>query len=311
MPPVRSLLDQLSLLVGRTLALGEATSSILARLVTILGVLLIGWVTYRLVTGLIERVLRPLSGTTDYSARVQRARTLGPLLSSVARYVVAFIVGMVVLQELGIDVRAIIVSAGVVGLAVGLGAQSLIKDVITGFFILFENLVSVGDVIEVGSHVGVVEAVGLRVTKIRKFSGELRIVPNGELTAFSHHTAAWARAVVEIGVGYDQDVTRALRVLEEVGRRFRVDHPGQVLEPPVAEGILKFGEFDVVLRLHARVAASQKFALELVLRQRIKDAFDAEGIRMPVSRMVVHLAPESSSARPPSTGHDRPTITGN
>ena len=304
----RSLLDQLSLFVGRALALGDATSSILARLVTILGVLLIGWVAYRLVTGLIQRVLRPLEGTTDYSARVQRARTLGPLLSSVARYVVAFIVGMVTLQELGIDVRALIVSAGVVGLAVGLGAQSLIKDVITGFFILFENLVGVGDVVEVGSHVGVVEAVGLRVTKIRKFSGELRIVPNGELTAFSHHTAAWARAVVEIGIGYDQDVTRALRVLEEVGRRFRDDHPGQVLEAPVAEGILRFGESDIVLRLHARVVAVQKFALELALRQRIKDAFDAEGIRMPVSRLVVHLTSESSPALPSPTRPGPPRI---
>ena len=127
----------------------------------------------------------------------------------------AFLVGVVILQEVGIDVRALLVSAGVVGVAIGLGAQSLIRDVIMGLFILLENLIAVGDVIEVGQHTGVVESVGLRVTKIRKFSGELRIIPNGELTAFGHHTAGWARLVVEVPVDYEEDVDRALRVLGE------------------------------------------------------------------------------------------------
>lgn len=291
MPRFRSLLDELSVLIGRALSLGEEGTSALARLITILGVLVLGWVAYHLVTGLIRRLLRPLEGATDYPARVQRARTLGPLMSSAARYLVAFLAGVVILEELGIDVRALIVSAGVVGLAIGLGAQSLIKDLITGFFILFENLVSVGDVIEVGSHAGVVESVGLRVTRIRKFSGELRIVPNGELTAFSHHSAAWARAVVEVGVGHDQDVARALRVLESVGRALREAHPAWVLEPPMAEGILRFGESDLLLRLHARVESGQKHPLELELRRRIKVAFDAEGLRMAAPRMLVHLDP--------------------
>jgi len=287
---VASLLDQLGRLTAQAFALGEGASSAFARMATIAGAIVLGWAAYRIVTGLIRRMLRPLEGATDYGARVQRARTLGPLLSSVARYLVAFIVGVVVLQELGIDVRAVIVSAGVVGLAVGLGAQSVIRDVITGFFILFENLVAVGDVVEVGPHVGVVEAVGLRVTKIRKFTGELRIVPNGELTAFGHHTAGWGRAVVEVGVGYDQDVTRALEALEAVGRAFRDAHPAPVLEPPVAEGILRFGESDVVLRLHARVEATQKGPLELELRRRVKEGLEAAGIRIPFPQRVVHVA---------------------
>ncbi|MGH7318967.1 MAG: mechanosensitive ion channel family protein [Candidatus Rokuibacteriota bacterium] len=291
-----SLLDQLALLLGRALTLGETASVALARLVTILGVLLLGWVAYRIVTALIHRVLRPLEGATDYPARIQRARTLGPLLSSSARYLVAFLVGMVVLQELGIDVRALIVSAGVVGLAIGLGAQSLIKDVLMGFFILFENLLAVGDVIEVGSHTGVVEAVGLRVTKIRKFSGELRIVPNGELTAFSHHTAGWARAIVEVGVPPDQEVTRALAVLELVGRAFQAAHAGTVLEPPAAEGIIRFGESALVLQLSARVDARQKGPLEHELRRRVKQTFDAEGIPISYPQLVVHVGSDRRSS---------------
>jgi small-conductance mechanosensitive channel len=197
------------------------------------------------------------------------------------------------------------VSAGVVGLALGLGAQSLIKDVITGFFILFENLVAVGDVIEVGPHTGVVESVGLRVTKLRKFSGELRIVPNGELTAFGQHTAGWARVVIEVGVGYDEDVGRALAVLEGVGRGFQDAHRADVLEPPVAEGILRFGDSDIVLRLHARVDANRKADFELELRRRIKEGLDAAGIELPYPQRVIHVAP---GPKPSASSSDKGSL---
>ena len=277
-PRFESLLDDLARLLARALGLGPEGAATLGRLATIVAAVILGWIAYRLVTGLIHRVLRPLEGAPDYTARVQRARTLDPLLTNVTKYVVAFIVGMVALQELGIDVRALMVSAGVVGLAISLGAQGLIKDVITGFSILFEGLIVVGDVVEVGSHVGVVESVGLRITKIRKFTGELRIVPNSDLAAFGHHTAGWARALVEVGIPRDRDVDHALSVLEAVGRTFREAHRERVLEPPVAEGIVRFGENEMVLRLHVRVDAVEKSALELELRRRVKEALEAAGI---------------------------------
>ena len=147
MPTFRSLLEELSLLVARTLSLGEDAAHVLARLAAITGAVLVGWLGYRIVTVLIHRLLRPLEGATDYPARAQRARTLGPLLTSVARYMMAFLVVVVILQQIGIDVRALLVSAGVLGVAIGLGGQSLIRDVIMGFFILLENLIAVGDVI--------------------------------------------------------------------------------------------------------------------------------------------------------------------
>lgn len=283
------MLDQLAHLIGKVLALGETASSSLTRVLTIVSTLLLGWAAYRLVLGLIHRLLGPLEGAPD-PARAQRARTLQPLLASVTRYLVTFIAALVVLQELGIDVRALMVSAGVVGLAVGFGAQGLIKDVIAGLFILFENLLSVGDVIEVGPHTGIVEAVGLRVTKLRKFTGELRIVPNGELAAFGHHSAGWLRIVVEVGIAWDQDVTRALGVLETVGRALQEAHGPKVLEPPTAEGIIRFGDSAVVLRLHVRVDAGEKSALELELRRRVKEALDTAGVRSPQPELVVHLA---------------------
>ena len=299
MPAFRSLLEELSLLAARTLPLGEDAALVLARIATIAGAMIVGWVSYRLVTVVIRRLLQPLVGATDYPVRAQRARTLGPLLTSTARYLVAFLVAVVVLQQIGIDIRALLVSAGVVGVAIGLGAQSLIRDVIMGFFILLENLIAIGDVIEVGQHTGVVESVGLRVTKIRNFSGELRIIPNGELTAFGHHTAGWARLVVEVSIDYEEDVDRALRVLSEVGKTLAAAHPAMILEPPTAEGILRFGQggqsgqAEAVLRLHARIVAVEKAPLEFEARRRVKEAFATHGIRAPRAAMEVRLAPPS------------------
>jgi moderate conductance mechanosensitive channel len=277
-PRFESLLDDLARAVARASALGPEGATTLGRVLTILAALILGWVAYRLATGMIHRVLRPLEGASNYGARVQRARTLDPLLTNVAKYVVTFAVGIVALQELGIDVRALVVSAGVVGLAISLGAQGLIRDVLTGFFLLFEGLLVVGDVIEVGPHTGVVESVGLRITRIRKFTGELRIVPNSDLTAFGHHSAGWGRALVEVGIPRDQDTEYGLQVLEAVGRKFRESHPSQVLEPPEAEGIVRFGDNDMVLRLHARVDATVREDLELELRRRVKDALEEAGI---------------------------------
>jgi moderate conductance mechanosensitive channel len=291
----RSLLEELSLIGARALSLGEEAALVLARIAAILGVMLVGWIGYRLIASLIGRLLRRVEGAAVSPARAQRARTLGPLLTSTARYLVGFLVAVVILQQIGIDVRTLIVSAGVAGLVIGLGAQSLIKDVVSGFFLLFENLIVVGDVVEVGPHSGVVESVGLRVTKIRKFSGELRIVPNGELSAFGLHTAGWARLVVEVSVDYEEDVERALRVLDEVGRALAQAHPATVLEPPTAEGILRFGPTEMVLRLHARVTAAGKFSLELEARRRAKEAFAVHGIRLPGAPLV-RLAPSSGAA---------------
>jgi small conductance mechanosensitive channel len=243
---------------------------------------------YQVVKVLIARLLSPRAGSGGYTARAQRARTMEPIMKSLARYLIAFVALMIVLDQFGVDIKAILVSAGVVGLAIGLGAQALVKDIITGFVILFEGLIAVGDVIEVGPHTGEVEAVGLRVTKIRKLSGEQRIIPNGELTQFGNYTQGWARAVVDVGVPYDVDTDRALAVLESVGRRWAEESPGVALGLAEAEGIIRFGESEMVLRLQVKVDPRERVTTENELRRRIKAAFDGEGITIPYPHRVVH-----------------------
>ena len=257
---------------------------------TILAVLLAGVLVYQVVKRLIDRLLRPLTGAGNYTAKAQRALTMGPILKSLARYLIAFVALMIVLDQFGVDIKTILVSAGVVGLAISLGAQTLVKDIIMGFVILFEGLIAVGDVIEVGSHTGEVEAVGLRVTKIRKPSGEQLIIPNGELTQFGNYTHGWARAVVDVGVAYEMDVDRALAFLEAVGRRWAEESPRVALGPPEAQGIIRFDDSEMILRLQVKVDARQRANAENELRRRIKATFDKEGINIPYPQRVVHWA---------------------
>ncbi|PYM44689.1 MAG: mechanosensitive ion channel protein MscS [Candidatus Rokuibacteriota bacterium] len=281
-------------LIARLTHLEGPGVAILARLVAVAVTLLLAFAAYGVLGQLVERVLRRAAGADEPSG-TQRVHTLAPLLKNLALYALSFVVGIVVLQEVGVDVRALAVSAGVLGLAVGFGAQSLIKDVITGFFILFEGLVRVGDVIEVGGHTGVVEAIGLRVTRLRLFNGAQRIVPNGDLTQFANYNRGWARAVVDVGVTYDTDVRRALEALERVGRDWATE-TGLGLDAPLAQGIVRFGETEVGLRLSVKVMPAGRADAESDLRRRIKEAFDRDGLELAAPQRAIYLKPQEARA---------------
>ena len=236
-----------------------------------LALLLVGYhVVQRLIDSLVSRLGARLGDAS-------RSRTLGSLLTSLMRWTLGFVVLVVILRELGIDVEAIVVSAGVLGVVVGLGAQALIRDLLTGVFLLFEGLVSVGDVIQVGGVTGTVESVGLRVTKLRLQDGAIRIVPNGALTEFTNFSVGWGRAIVEIGVPRDVDVDRALAALREAGEAWARES-GAALDAPAVQGIMRFSGGDAVLRLTVRVDAARRLDVENDLRRRIKMTFDREGL---------------------------------
>lgn len=244
---------------------------VLSRVVSLAITLLALFLAYRIVVRLIERVLvRRDMGTA-------RVRTLGALLLNVTRWVLAFIVLVIVLTELGIDVRALLVSAGLVGVAVGFGAQTLIRDLISGLFLLFEGVIAVGDVLDVGGRRGTVEGIGLRVTRLRQEDGSLRVVPNGQLGDFVNLSAGWARAAIEVTVGRDADVPRALAILKGVAEAWAGDSGG-ALESPEAHGIMRIIGGDVVLRLMVKLDPIRRSDAELELRRRIKEAFDRESV---------------------------------
>jgi small conductance mechanosensitive channel len=254
--------------IARWTTLEASTAYLLARLLAVVmtaALLLIG---YRLLLGVVGRIVRamPIHETA-------RLRTLGSLVTSLIRWAIGFVAVVVILRELGVDVLPIIVSAGVLGLAIGFGAQSLIRDVITGFFLLFEGLLHVGDVVQIGATTGTVEAIGLRVTMVRTDDGALRVVPNGQITEFANYSAGGVRAVVEVPVSRDVPVEAALAALAEVGEAWARES-GAALDRPLVPGIMGFSGGDVMLRLTVRVAPEQRLVAEAELRRRIKAAFD-------------------------------------
>ena len=245
------------------------TAQVLARLLAIVVTALVLVLVYRLVVRVIVRMLRDRPGADN-----ARLRTLATLLTSALRWAVGFVAAIVVLREVGVDVSAILVSAGVVGLAIGFGAQTLIRDVITGFFLLFEGLIHVGDVVQVGASAGVVESIGLRVTTLRMDDGGLRVIPNGQLTEFASYGAG-ARATVDVPVSRDVPIERAIERLREAATTWARES-GEALDPPQVPGIMGFSGGDVVLRLTVRVAPERRQAVEAELRRRIKELFDRE-----------------------------------
>lgn len=223
---------------------------------------------------------------TRFKLESRKAKTLDVLLKSVLRYVIYFLVGIAIIDALGVPTSSIIASAGIVGLAVGFGAQGLVKDVLTGFFILFEDQFSVGDYVEIAGLGGVVEEVGLRVTKLRDFSGVLHIIPNGSIDKVTNHNRGNMRAMVDVSVAYEENPDTVRSVLDIVASEMAADTP-TIVEGPRVLGIADLADSAVVFRVWAQTLPMEQWGVERELRRRIKLAFDKEGIEIPYPRRVI------------------------
>ncbi len=232
----------------------------------------------------------------DTTAAARRRETMLPLVGSLLRYVVYFVAGVMALQVLGVDVTAILAGAGIVGLAIGFGAQSLVQDVLSGFFTLFEGCYLVGDYIEVAGQEGTVEAITLRTTSVRARDGRLYIIPNGEIKEIANYSKDYVNAVVDVGVSYEGDLEQALEVLEQVGMDAERDL-AEVTGPPETR-VRDFGGSEIALRLTVPVEPGRHRRVASELRRRIKASFDAQGVEIPFARQVVILqTPEGEAVR--------------
>lgn len=259
---------------------------VLATVFQVVITLILAKLTIKIGSILIDRLFNQESGRKFISEN--RAQTLATLLKSLLRYVVYFgaciiIIDIFVPRAAG----TILTGAGVVGLAVGFGAQNLVKDVITGFFILFEDQFAVGDYINIAGVSGIVEDIGLRVTRLRDFGGQFHIVPNGSITQVTNLSRGSMQAVVEVGIAYEEDVDRAIRVLSEIGQEAARDLSEIIVEGPDVLGIVAFGQSEVLLRMVAKTVAMQQWRVERELRRRIKEAFDRENIEIPYPKQVM------------------------
>lgn len=231
----------------------------------------------------------------------RRARTLASLLKNLITYGVFFLAGLMILQVFGVNTSAILASAGILGLAVGFGAQNLVRDIISGFFILFEDQFAVGDYVEAGGVEGVVEENGLRICKIRSWTGQLHIIPNGEIKKVTNYNRGHMMAVVTVGIAYEEDIDRTIEVLKRECEAAKGDIPA-LLEVPVVQGVTALADFSVNIRTVARTVPGEQWAIQRELLRRFKNALDREGIEIPYPRRVVTYREEYSGECPPQTG---------
>lgn len=217
--------------------------------------------------------------------RAQRAEAMGSLLKSIVTGVIGVIATLMVLSKLGVNIAPLLASAGIVGVAVGFGAQTLVKDFLSGVFMIMEDQYGVGDVIDLGEASGTVEAVGLRVTRLRDVSGTVWYVRNGEVLRVGNLSQNWARSVLDITVGYESDLDHVQAILKQVAHEVYEDaaFAGDILEEPEVPGIERFDKDGPVLRVLVKTAPLKQWDVSRALRERIKIRFDAAGIRIPAT----------------------------
>ncbi|MCO4773908.1 MAG: mechanosensitive ion channel [Deltaproteobacteria bacterium] len=274
-----------------------------ARAWRVLLVLLLIVVAVRLVLRLLGRgvkvVLKRMDNDPNRTdASDQRRQTLADVFTSVTRLAVYTVAGLIALEEVGVNTAPLLGSVAILGLAVSFGSQNLVRDVVNGFFILLENQFAVGDVVTIGGKTGTVERITIRSTWIVAYSGDVHVLPNGTIGLVSNQTRGWSRAVCDVGVGYGADLGHVRDVITRVGEEMKEaeDWAEMLDEVPAWVGVTSLGDSAVVVRTAAKVTAGSQWAVERELNQRLKVAFDAEGIEIPFPQQVVHRPTDAAEA---------------
>lgn len=240
----------------------------------------------RLTTLFRSRITRHL----DDAERVRRVETLVRVVRYVANVVVILVAGMLILSEVGVSIAPILGAAGVVGLAVGFGAQSLIKDYFTGFFLLAENQIRVGDVVEVAGKSGLVEELTLRYVRLRDYDGTVYFISNSLITTVSNMSRGFAYAVIDASVAYREDIDAAMNIMRRVGAELRQDPAFglRILADLEMAGVDKWADSAVIVRCRMMVVPLAQWDVKRELLRRLKKAFDAEKIEIPYPHLTVY-----------------------
>jgi len=209
----------------------------------------------------------------------KRARTMVALTKSILRYSVYFIAGVMILGLCGVQTGALVAGAGIVGLAVGFGAKNLVEDVISGFFILFEDQFAVGDYISAAGVSGIVEEMGLRVTRLKDLGGQVHYIPNGKIAQVTNHSRGSLQAIVDIGVAYEADHNHAISVLEKACMNLAQEHPDLIATGPEVLGIVALHPDHVLIRISAGAMPLQQRKVEREIMKRAKEAMESAGIK--------------------------------
>lgn len=263
---------------------------------TILLILVVAVIAYYLVgilTRTISRRIQALDDVED-SERDRRTKTIFRVIHSTGTVIIVTTALMMILTELGVAITPVLASVGFVGLALGLGAQTLVKDMIAGLFILIENQYTVGDVVEIGGITGNVEKMTLRATELRDLYGTVHVIPNGEIRIVANKSRDWSRAIVDVGVTYEEDVDTAVQTLQEIGEAMSADESMALLlqEPAMVTGIEGLDQWAVRLRIMVKTLPNAQFEVQRYLRRQIRLVFAEKGIDLAFPRQDIVIVGE-------------------
>lgn len=253
-------------------------------LIRVISMILAASVLVEVVRVMVARLLLATRGATDDTQR-RRATFVG-LIQTIAKYIIYFCVCMMILTDLGIDPTPILAGAGIIGLTLGLGAQKIVQDLLAGLLLLFEDQILQGDYIKIGETEGVVEQLSLRITRVRDRLGRLHTLRNGEVQNVINYSRGWTLAVVEIGVAYEDDLVKALRVIGEVSAQLPALMPGQVIDVPQVKGIENIGAASLSVRIETKVAPGAHYDVKRTLHRMLIEAFHAHKLEIPYPKAV-------------------------
>jgi moderate conductance mechanosensitive channel len=278
-------------------------------------IVIVSMVALRILKSAVSRTVQRVLERHDQPSRELKikADTLSNVIESAGRMVILLIATMMVLSNIGINIAPLLAGAGVVGLAIGFGAQSLIKDFIGGFFILLEDQYSVGDVIRINDSTGLVEQLSLRRTSLRALDGTVIIIPNGEILKVENLTKDWARAVLDIDISYDDDIDYAMSVIEKELEGVENDEivGDVIIGPPEILGVVALGQYQVTLRAWLKTKPMEQWRVQRELIKRLKQALDRNGVTIPYPHQVTifrsedgprELDPALMQQQPPAAG---------
>jgi len=247
-------------------------------------------IAQRIASRLVRLFRERLSQGLDQREDLKRIETLARVFRYIASIVITLIGGLLILSEFGISIAPILGAAGVVGLAVGFGAQSLVKDYFTGFFLLLENQIIKGDVVELAGKSGLVEDVTLRYVRLRNYDGDVHFVPNGEITSVTNKSRGFAFAVMDLGVAYREDLDEVYAVIRESAQKLQNDpaFSSRILEPIEIAGVESWADSAVVVRCRFKVVPLEQWAVRREFLKRLKGDFDAKGIEIPFPHLTIY-----------------------
>lgn len=312
--------------------LADVVGSAIPDVLRVVAIFAVAWLLNRVVSRLIKRLVKrmveddepPLTGlrkmgplvdsqTTNPQRAAMRTQTVGAVLRSVSTLViwsVAILVAVGSLETVDINLGPLIASAGIVGVALGFGAQSLVKDFLTGIFMLLEDQYGIGDIVNLGPATGVVERISLRKTQLRDLEGTVWHIPNGEISRVGNLSQLWSRTLIDFEVAYDTDLRHAMDVIRDTAERLAGDpeYAHMILEKPEVWGVENFAESSIKIRMVVKTEPAKQWEVNRQLRLRMKEAFDDAGIEIPFPQRTLWFrdAPSNGQPSPFSDGQADP-----